>query len=285
MSFDLNLDAINDAYEELSTGKYLPQKDIPAGGDVELRLLPPPSKIGNGIFYLKVISFWINKKNYVSPATFNQPCPIQKAVKQVRESGNPKAAALLESRAFSESTDFILPVVRCGSNSSGEYELIGKPNIFQCSTTTIKGITGIVSDRRYQNGSNIGIFDPEKGRSVIVSKEVSGSNTSYRVIAGPNPFPIKMEGLDIPDVVKETKSKIYSDEYLFGVISSYLTNSPMPDESLKFKGKEKESSVMPEMSADAPKSEPKSNSPAEVPTASETSTDGDTLSIQDLLKQ
>lgn len=252
--FTIDLNAIGVAAEKLNSGgMYLRQQSIPANGEIEIRLLPPKTKIKNGLFYLKVISYWLKldgkKANFISPKTIGDECPIDNVINQIKSSGHAEGLKLLESEDFSRNEEYYLPCLHVETQADGSIKLKSdEPQIFICSWKTISAIAAIVSHKQYQIGTDLGILDPAKGRSLIIKKTVEAKNTSYNVIAAANPSVIDPSLIQAaPDVISEVNRKIYKDEYLQGIALQYFTNGPKPSEDQKYRAHEASASTIAEV--------------------------------------
>ena len=221
-------------------GKVFAQKQIPEGGEVELRILPGRKSL-NGLYYLKLITVWFGKKPYISPRTFGEPCLILDTRDKVLKSDN-------EALKYKFSDD-------AGFNVSETYEMYclvvdskieqgqvistkvqdDEVKRFSCTWSVINKLNQKLSHRSMLNGLPLGALDRERGRNFVISKEKVNSQTRYDVTPMPNEFPIAKRYFDnIPDLVNELKSKIYTEAYRKAALKSYLTGSPFPDDNLKY---------------------------------------------------
>lgn len=255
--FVINFDKINEeseamAAESTSEGKvkYFGQSKIPVGGEQNMRLLPPLRSL-NGLFYLVVQSVWVNGKNYISPRTFNKPCPMMDFIDEVNKSGDAALKALLDAvkpnstsswpqKIVSVSKEYwmnaLLLDVEYKNRELVKCEIVNEEAvIFKCSWTVIKQINSKITHPQYQNGTPLGVFDREKGFNIIVSKDKTKGKTSYDVMGWTAPLEMPEEYYaDVLDLAEYTEGRIYSTEYLEGVIGNYFYGDPMPADDLKW---------------------------------------------------
>ncbi len=237
MEFYLDLGAVNEEATKMNSAgggaKFFSRKKIAANSDVDIRILPPVKSL-NGLFYLKVTSFWVNKKNYISAATFGEPCVGLQYVKAIEASNNAEAKALLASKSFTIQEEYELPILLL-DRTSGQTKVIDEcVKTFDCTWGLIKKFNNLVSHRNYQNGSPLGIMDPAKGFNITVSKSVVADKTNYDAMVIPMAEEIDAKYcLEIPDIVENNRKKLVSQAYLKGVFDAYFTGTPMPDESIK----------------------------------------------------
>lgn len=241
--FQVDFDKLNQEAEKMNasgSGDYLSQKDIKEGGEIDLRIVPPLPSLG-GLYYLKVHSVWINNINYISPRTFNRPCPILDLCDEIHKGTDEDLKAMITAEGFSVREEYVLPVFQLNpvykGNRLEDVEIVGKGiKIFRCTFSVIRGISNVMNSRHYQNDSPLGIMDIEVGHNITISKHIKGKQTSYEVQGWPKPYAMDESLYDeVPDIVDKYEKKVYQDDYLVGVMNNYLYGEDMPDDSLKFK--------------------------------------------------
>lgn len=215
------------------------------GAETDVRLLPPLPQL-NGVYCLEQIVWWINNKPYVSPATFDQVCPIDAIVTQAkRDAKNDKTLQSLldDERNFSRKSRFIMPILLldCKFDNSGQllsFTVVdGKPKILVAGAMLTKAINKVVTSRNYQNGTEDGIMDRVKGFNMILGKTGKNLDTDYTAEGWTTPLEMDAQyyGETIPDILKMTEDDIKPNDYLEGVINNYLYGDPMPPEPPKKK--------------------------------------------------
>ena len=249
MELYLNLNAVNQEAAKTSaskgSGRIIKRKDIPEGDGMEVRLVPSGKSMG-GNYYLKEISIWINKKNYVSPRTFGLPCPILDLYDAIQSGGDEDLKALADAKSFSVKEEFLIPAFQMDTTYENgvavSSTIVGDSvKILQATWGMIMKINAILNMKVYQNGSPLVILDPEKGRNLTLTRKTGGQYTEYGVLASPHVTPIDEKYYEnVPDLVAETKKRIFSDEYLESVAENYFVGSPIMDYEDRFKGKTKE---------------------------------------------
>jgi hypothetical protein len=223
LRFNVDFNKINEDQERMNSGGiFFKQQDIGKNEEVDIRVLPGLDSL-QGSFYLKVHSIWMNNKNYISPRTFGEPCPILDAVDREKKLGkNQEILDLIESDLFSAREEYWMQVLvlepKWKGNVLKEVNVAGnKSKIFKCTYSVLKAMNGFFSHRQYQNGTDLGVFDPEKGYNCIIKKVVKENNTSYTVMMWTSPWEVPEEFLeeeaflDVYDIVAE---QVVSDEKL-----------------------------------------------------------------------
>jgi len=266
--FLVNFDKMNESSEKMASGgsglKYLSQSKIPANGEITIRILPHGPSL-EGLYFLKVYSVWINKHNYVSPRTFGRPCPILDFIEEAEKTGSDDIKAMIAQmrKKGGIKEEYFMNILKIDHIYEGrklvESVVDGDTTrIFKCSWSVMKQINLICSHRRYQNDVPLGIFDIEKGYNIDIAKEV-GERTSYRCDADPTPMAMDPKFYEeVPDLVEVVENRIYSDEYLEGVVAHYFLEDEKPSDDLKwihreegdpYKAKQQEEEVIEEKPA------------------------------------
>lgn len=240
--FKVDFNKLNEKFQQEQSSKsggiIFDQKQIPDNGEIDFRLLPPTKNM-NGIFYLKVTTVWINNIPYVSPRTLGKDCPMLDIRDQVMESKDEQLNAIIgNEKLFKVNEHYEAPMLLLKWDDINKtYSVIDNaPKVFRFTFQLYKGINAILSNRRYQS-SALGIFDPIKGFNLIGSKEVKNKRVVYAVLASPEPMEVPESYLErIPDLYELITKRIYSYEYLTGVMENLLYGDKMPSEDLKFSG-------------------------------------------------
>lgn len=242
--FFLDLNAVNEEVEKAKNSggsdKYFSRKDIKDNTSINIRVMPPVKSM-NGLPYVKRTRVWMNKKPYLSPRTFGEPCIILDAYDAILAGDNQDLKALVtDDKHFSIAEDYVLPILLLNvkyksDNSLEAIEVVDdKVKMFDCTWTFIKGLNLALSNRLYQNGSPLGLMDRVLGRNLQVTKEVT-QKTSYNSIVWPGvtEMPEKYYN-NMIDVVAEMRNSVYQKVYIEGMLNSYLFGKPAPSEDLKY---------------------------------------------------
>lgn len=237
----LNLDALKEVQENLNNrsggGGIL--YDNKLGEEVDVRILPPLPHM-NGIYFQQQNVVWINGKTYIDPSTFGLQSVLEEEISAAKEKAktDKQLEALLKDwKKFKQETRYVMPILLLevtfdAKNNPVSVKVTGdKAQFFVCRSAMLKSINALVTGRLYQNGTEFGIFDREKGRNMILSKTGVKLDTDYKAQAWPDATVMEEKYYkDIPDVVKFTKDAIKSDAYLRGVIRNYFYGEALPSE-------------------------------------------------------
>jgi len=235
----LNLKALKGIQEDLNkrgegTSLFLYQNEI--GEETDVRLLPPLPHM-NGIYFIEQIVYWINGKPYTSPETFGEPCPIEAEVEAAKDSGDHDLAELIDSDDFRKKSKFLMPILLldCEFDDDGECTkanvVDGKAKILDVGPMLMKRMNKVITSRNFQNGTENGIMDREKGFNLILSKTGKKLDTKYDAIGWNTPFEMEEKFYkNYPDVIEIVKKGQMSDEYLESVIRNYLYGEEVLDD-------------------------------------------------------
>ena len=242
----MNFAALKNLQENLnSRGSNLILSTKKLGEETDIRLIPPLPNM-NGVYNLERITYWINNKHYVSPETFDRPCPIAEEIQAAKEWAEAEKdddlkKLLNNKKGLKKVSEFWMPILllKCIFTKDNELESFSvvdtKVKVFSCGAMLLKAINRIVTARTYQNGTPDGIADREKGCNIIIQKSGSGIDTEYSAIGWTAPTPMDEKYYDekaIPDVIAMTEKQIKSEEHLRSVIRNYLYGEEIvPDTS------------------------------------------------------
>ena len=239
----LNLKALKDVQEDLnnrgSSNLYFYASEI--DGETDVRLLPPLPHM-NGIYFVEQVGYWINKKFYVSPETFDMDCPITEEIEDAKAQNDPDINELLNSQDLAKKSRFLIPILKlaCKFDKDGECTHVDvedkKGKILVAGPMLMKAINKNVVSRNYQNGTEDGIMDRVKGFNIILDKTGKKLNTEYTALGWMYPWEMEEDyykEANIPDIIKITEADIHSDDFLRAVIRNYIYGEPMPKEDNK----------------------------------------------------
>lgn len=241
----MDMEALNDLDAELSKkgeskDLFFSQKLITE--ETPIRLLPPLPHM-NGIPYMKVIRWWIDKKPFISHSTFGKADVIQLAVDEALRTDprtkkyvDPDAAELANDKErIKKSVEYWMPILLL------EYKMKGKnvvdckvedgyAKILQCGPQLMKRINKVVTSRAAQNNTEDGICDRVKGMNILLSKTGKKMSTEYDASIGEAwEFDQKFYE-DIPNMAEIAKSQIKLHKYLTAFARQYLFGEEIPDE-------------------------------------------------------
>lgn len=255
------LKAVQERMVESTSGggvSYLTQSKL--GEATDIRVFPPLPSLG-GLYFKEVNVFWINKKKYISRSTYGEHCVLQEEydlakarVEKLEAEGKPDRGLkkLVESEDFKSKKSFYIPVIhlKCEFNEDNELESMdieasnGKKvgKVLECGSQIVMSINRIATNPRMANKTEAGIFDLEKGRNLIITKEGSGIDTKYGAqyweptdILNDPLFKEALKTENVPDVDKIVRSGIKSDAYLRSVARNYFYGEAMLSEDAEDK--------------------------------------------------
>lgn len=215
------------------------QRDLQEDTPVDIRLLKPrPNQGGEWKYFVETTTYWINNKPFMVNTFQGKPDVIAEEVEEARLLGDPTVDELLDSDDYRVKADFYMPmrlVEVTLDDETGEASSIKvnpKKDIFCCTASLADQINDIVCNPKYIAGRNgNGVFDPEKGNSITISKTGQKLNTKYKAMLG-DQFAMPEAYADAektPDVMAHLKKYAKSDEYLRCAIRNYLYGEDMPE--------------------------------------------------------
>lgn len=239
----LNLSGLKTYQKDLESRSsklgYFKQSEI--GEETDVRILPPTASL-NGMYFFEQQGYWFNKKFYVSPKTFGETCPIEIELESIRDEAKGKSedaeelAELLDSDAFSESTTFLVPILLLDASFDSDFNPTevkvseGKAKVLQCGPMLLKAINKIATSRQYQNGTDDGFTDREKGYNLMLGKTGKGLKTEYSAQGWRDPWEMDEKYYnDTPDVVESVKNQLLPDDYLVKVVRNYFYGEALPE--------------------------------------------------------
>lgn len=260
----LNLSNLKKADNELKSrggsDLYLTNKDI--GEETFFRIAPPTPEM-NGVYYFEQTVYWIGKKPFVCPSTFNLPSVIEERIESMKEEatkeGDKELQELIDN--INKTSSFLVPGFHLNYKFDGNDEftgfevVTGKARVLQTGSMLLKAVNSIVlspkMSRRYKKIDD-GITDRVEGCNIVLSKTGKGLKTEYSA------FEDEVMEIDakyyekLPSVIGLSKAQCYTDDYLNAILDQYFDGAAKPEDS------EKVSRYKDELdSKKAPKDEPK----------------------------
>lgn len=228
--------------------RYFEQKMLKEKEPQAIRVMPDLSGVLNGAYFLKVVSYWINNKPYISLKTFDEPCVIDEEIENARNYNDKGINKLLDDTdLLKEQNSYVLPIllldVKMGARGVvANCDVIDDcVKVFTCTVQMIKAINAIAFDRNYMNDTEDGFTDRVEGFNIDIEKTVANKKTEYG--ARPHRLPYEMPQKyynDIPNIVEYIRARVYPDDYLRSVICNYLYAEPLLEKpelkKFQFKG-------------------------------------------------
>lgn len=218
------------------------QRDLKENEPVDIRLLKPlANQGGEWKYFVETTTYWINNKPFMAN-TFNGGADvIAEEVEEARAMGDPTVDELLDSEDFRIKVGYYMPIrivqVELDEDSGeiASVKVTPKKDIFSCTPSLADQINDIVCNPKYIAGRNgNGVFDPEKGNSITISKTGQKLNTKYKAMIG-DQFAMPEQFADpakTPDVMAYLKKMSKSDEYLRAAIRNYLYGEELPEKDI-----------------------------------------------------
>lgn len=205
-------------------------------GEADGRILPPTEKMG-GLYFAERKIWWINKKPYLSNATFGEDDVIQHEIDLAKASKDPDILDLIsDADKLAMKPDYLIPwlELQCTFDSSGAATNVkvvgGKGKLLVVGSMLLKSINKQVTSRYTQPD----ISDRKVGFNLLVSKTGAGMKTEYSAEAWRQPYEMpETYYASYPCPVEYLEGEKLNDNYLRGVIRNYIYGERMPDEATK----------------------------------------------------
>jgi hypothetical protein len=237
----LNIKALKEVQDDLDTrsgGDNLFLYSNKLTEETDVRILPPLKKM-NGMYFREQIVYWINKKPYLSPATFGKQCPIEQEVQEAKalaKKDKDLQDLIDDSEKFSRKFRYLMPILLldCEFNDKGEATKVdvvdGAAKVLVSGPELMKAINRVITSRNFQNGTDDGILDRVQGNNMLLGKKGKGLDTKYTAEGWRNSTEMKAvfyQEDKIPDVMAITEKELKSDDYLRSVIRNYFYGEPI----------------------------------------------------------
>jgi len=234
----IDYSALKDLDKNLDRGGkidiFLSQKNI--DDTTFVRFLPPHLNL-SGVYYLKVVSWFLNGKEvFISAETFGKPCFIQAEVDGARASGDRDLIKLIDdNKKLNKDTKYWIAILhlKCKHKRPMQpvsVEIIGdRPKILQAGPQLMKAINRIISSDSYiMEDVEDGIFDRVEGFNFKLNKSGSGFDTEYSATpdaAWEMDPEMYEENFDILTYAKDQKK---NESYLKAKIRQFLYDEDIP---------------------------------------------------------
>lgn len=254
-------------------GEVFKQSAIGDGEMVELKLLKPqPNQGGEYNYVVPTLTYWLNKKPFLVNTWKGGADVIEEELKEARELGDPSVNALLASDKFRKSESFLFPALVIKTEyREGDIcavTSVHPKRIFEATVSVLNSINEIVVHPAViAKGKGYGVFHPELGYTVTVSRTGKEKATRYSVQKGEQVDCTEhADPSKTPDIMAYLEKMGKSDTYLRLAIRNFLYGEEMP-ETDNWKGVTK-ATATPTPQAPAPTT-PRPTPPANKQTAAE----------------
>jgi len=222
----------NKALEESMGGAIYASK---INGRMDVRIPPPQPHMG-GLYYFPYTVYNINKKTYVCPTSIdpNAQSAVKDMLDRVAQDNDPSVTELaskIKRRSQFAFPCFILNADWTNMDANGNPANISirnnKPEMFVCGKTLVLAINKVAFDPGFQNQTQWGIFDADKGFNLGLTKSGTGIDTKYGAGGWRNPMQLPAQYLEkLPDPVDFVKKQIKPYDEMVQILNQYLYGNP-----------------------------------------------------------
>lgn len=204
------------------------------GEEEHIRILPPPEE-ANGIYFVEQEGWWVDNKFYVANSTEilgSQEDIIETEIEAAKATKDKSLIALIEKKVnnipkLKKEFRYLVPVLHLDVKYDDDDQLVyckvDSAKVLVAKPTLIKAINLIVTGRQYQNKTEHGVADREKGYNLIIGKSGKGIDTEYSAMGWNEQTEMEEKYYEkYPNVHELTRKAASSQEHLKSVIRHYL---------------------------------------------------------------
>lgn len=198
--------------------------------ELDVRILPPLTKM-NGVYFVEEEGWWVNGK-FVLIDPDNDV--IKAEIDSAKATKDETLLALIDRKergmkVLKKEVRYLIPLLVLDTKYNEDEELesceVREARVLVGKPTQMKEINKIVTARPFQNGTEDGVADREKGFNIIIGKTGTGKNTEYYAMGWNTPMEMPEEWYKedkIPDVMDLHEKMMKSETYQRSVIRNYL---------------------------------------------------------------
>lgn len=200
------------------------------GEEVDIRLLPTRDNM-NGLYFLEQTGWWINGKFFIVDQDNDV---IGAEIEDAKATKDKTLVALIDKKKdgkplIKRETRYLIPILLLKTKYDSDEQLesceVDEVKILVAKPTLMLAINEVVTSRPYQNKTQWGMMDRQKGFNMIIGKSGSGLDTKYSAIGWVEAMEMPEEFYEeskLPDLLDMQEKAVKSEEHLVSVIRNYL---------------------------------------------------------------
>lgn len=190
---------------------------FPGNGTTRIRIVSagPNEELG-----VEVIRFYLKDHSIISPASFDEPCPVMDKYKELKDSKDEDDKKL--AKKFVPSRRYVIACLVYKDEKGKEFDYDGKPRLVMIPSSVYQDIIELYLDEDEAGD----MTDPKNGYDIKIDRSGSGKfDTSYSV-RNCKPTKVDKELLKPVDLIGMVKSQIKPYEEIEEELNKFLNNSP-----------------------------------------------------------
>lgn len=190
---------------------------FPGNGTTRIRIVSagPNEELG-----VEVIRFYLKDHSIISPASFDEPCPVMDKYKELKDSKDEDDKKL--AKKFVPSRRYVIAGLVYKDEKGKEFDYDGKPRLVMIPSSVYQDIIELYLDEDEAGD----MTDPKNGYDIKIDRSGSGKfDTSYSV-RNCKPTKVDKELLKPVDLIGMVKSQIKPYEEIEEELNKFLNNSP-----------------------------------------------------------
>ena len=190
---------------------------FPGNGTTRIRIVSagPNEELG-----VEVIRFYLKDHSIISPASFDEPCPVMDKYKELKDSKDEDDKKL--AKKFVPSRRYVIAGLVYKDEKGKEFDYDGKPRLVMIPSSVYQDIIELYLDEDEAGD----MTDPKNGYDIKIDRSGSGKfDTSYSV-RNCKPTKVDKELLKPVDLISMVKSQIKPYEEIEEELNKFLNNSP-----------------------------------------------------------
>lgn len=190
---------------------------FPGNGTTRIRIVSagPNEELG-----VEVIRFYLKDHSIISPASFDEPCPVMDKYKELKDSKDEDDKKL--AKKLVPSRRYVIAGLVYKDEKGKEFDYDSKPRLVMIPSSVYQDIIELYLDEDEAGD----MTDPKNGYDIKIDRSGSGKfDTSYSV-RNCKPTKVDKELLKPVDLIGMVKSQIKPYEEIEEELNKFLNNSP-----------------------------------------------------------
>ena len=194
---------------------------FPGNGTTRVRIVSagPNEELG-----IEVIRFYLGDHSIISPASFDEPCPVMDKYKELKDSKDEDDKKL--AKKFVPSRRYVIAGLVYKDEKGKELDYDSKPRLVMIPSSVYQDIIELYLDEDEAGD----MTDPKNGYDIKIDRSGSGRfDTSYSV-RNCKPTKVDKKLLEPVDLMSMLKSQVKSYDEIEEELNKFLNNTPDDDD-------------------------------------------------------
>lgn len=194
---------------------------FPGNGTTRVRIVSagPNEELG-----IEVIRFYLGDHSIISPASFDEPCPVMDKYKELKDSKDEDDKKL--AKKFVPSRRYVIAGLVYKDEKGKELDYDGKPRLVMIPSSVYQDIIELYLDEDEAGD----MTDPKNGYDIKIDRSGSGRfDTSYSV-RNCKPTKVDKKLLEPVDLMGMVKAQVKSYDEIEEELNKFLNNAPDDDD-------------------------------------------------------